>query len=484
MLRKLLKSETIETSMLGGFCPYWTLLDGTVLVADSAEEIIQALPEHCRVIDPVAVFELLHFNSMLGNRTLVQGVKRMPWRAVLKGDGSIERRPPIKHGSMMVSAREAAKLLREKLEKELVAVLVKKPSKVWLLLTGGLDSRVVAGVLKKMENELSSPIVCATWGHEQSRDVVYARRIANWYGWEHVNIPYNQETGWENIQRAAVWGGAEVAGIHLHGEYWFEKAGKNDLVLASSFGDSVGRAEFSGVHVKELKLHPIMDSKELFHPSLSCKAVADAENDRRISWHGEDDSPAWIKCELDQQENYMRRMICHVMDYVRQFCRLHQAFTSDEVVSFMWSLSPDCRNDDIYKELLKDMDERLYSLPWARTGVAFDGSVERDQALRKNYHEWGKWLREDLRDRLHDLLFSHELKDLGVIFGPDLACLWGTFLSESVENLGSGEKVVKLCSMELARRHFNLQPCRDATPLRDRLSDIKWRLGKMLRGRI
>ncbi len=52
MLRKLEKAETVQTSRFGGFCPYWTVLDDEVLVADTAEEIILALPAEERVVDP------------------------------------------------------------------------------------------------------------------------------------------------------------------------------------------------------------------------------------------------------------------------------------------------------------------------------------------------------------------------------------------------------------------------------------------------
>lgn len=67
MLRKIGISESIKTTQFGGFCPYWTMVDGQVNVADTAEEIILSLPGDKRVIDPVAFLELLQFNYILGN---------------------------------------------------------------------------------------------------------------------------------------------------------------------------------------------------------------------------------------------------------------------------------------------------------------------------------------------------------------------------------------------------------------------------------
>lgn len=474
MLRKLSASESIQTAQFGGFCPYWTAVDGQVLVADTAEEIILALPEDKRIIDPVAVLELLQFNYMLGNRTLVQGVQRMPWHATLRGDGVIERRLPLPHANRYVSPQDVAQTLRELLEEELYNV-TRNHQRVFLLLSGGLDSRVVAGVLKEIEPQLQAQIACVTWGHPESRDVVYARRIASWYGWEFFHVPYDHELGWSNIQRGAIWGGAEVTGIHLHGEDWFRGVQPENLVVAASFGDSVGRAEFSSVHVKNLSLAPLRNTGRLLHPSLINDLLTLAEKDRETAWEGEQTAPDWMRQELDMQENYMRRMLCHAMDYIRQFCSLHQAFTSDEVVSYMWSLSPDCRTDEIYYQLLKDLDFRLYSLPWTRTGVAPDGTTEPDPKLRKEFHEWGKWLRHDLRPRLESLIFSPGLRELGLFYSPAIRRMWDGFLTEPDDRLGTGENVVKLCSIELSRRHFKIRPCRKPTYWQDVISGIVWR---------
>jgi hypothetical protein len=56
------------------------MLDGRVLIADSAEEIILAIPNHNHVVDPVAIPELLHFICLFGNLTQVG---RIPYQETL-----------------------------------------------------------------------------------------------------------------------------------------------------------------------------------------------------------------------------------------------------------------------------------------------------------------------------------------------------------------------------------------------------------------
>ena len=467
MLRTLGQTQSIETSQFGGAFPYWKVIDGQVVISDTAEEIIERLRPDERVVDPVAVLSLLQSNYIVGNRTLIQGLQRLPWRAELTGEGKLNRRPPLPHGFRTEKAEKIAHGLREALEEELLEVIGDR-KKVFVLLSGGLDSRIVAGVLKKIEPQLHAKIVCVTWGQSQSRDVVYAGRIAEWYGWEFHNVPYDSNLTWENINRGAVWGGAEVAGLHLHGMDWMRQASSNDLVLAASFGDMIGRAEFSSVHLTNLKLKPLANRLNLLHSSLEKTAIELAEKDRPTAWELESPwAPDWVRHELHMGENYMRRFNCHTMDYIRQFCSLHQAFTSNRALSYMWSFCPGCRNDEPYYELLRGLDKRLFSLPWARTGVALDGTKETNAQITNEFHQWGRWLRNDLRARLEDLVFSPGLAGLGLFDATAVRRAWELFLKEPETELRTGQQIVNLSSIAIAQKRFSLLPCRESTPLTD-----------------
>lgn len=468
MLRTLRSSDTVVTADFGGFCPYWAVQNGEVIVADTADEIICSLPHDRREIDPVACAEVLWFNYVLGSRTLVRGIQRMPWRATLHADGTVHRRPPIPHGDAESGPEKVALRLRALLEEELYSA-VQGHRKIYLLLTGGLDSRVVAGILKSLEPQLRTTITCVTWGRDDSRDVAYASKIASWYEWAFVRVPYDHELVWSNIIRGAVWGGSEVSGIHLHGMEWFRSVGPDALVLAASFGDSIGRAEFSSRHLSDIRREPLRRTGHLIHPSLLNSSLSAAERDRESAWEGEHSPWEWAYSELDMQENYMRRMICHAMDYIRQFCRLYQAFTDVALVSYMWSLSPGSRTDDVYKILLRDLDMRLYTLPWARSGTAFDATRETDSRLRRDYHDIGAWLRGELRSRLEELYFSAS-SGSGLFYGPALRRVWNGWMREPAESLGGGELVAKVCSIEMARRHFQMRSPRRPTLFWDDIS--------------
>ncbi len=473
MLRILAEDEEITTDVLGGFCPFWTVIDGAVVISETAEELFDAVPADRRAIDPAAVLELLQFNHLLGDRTVVCGVRRMPWNASLDGRGRLVRRPPPSHGTTVGSARAVGLRLAELLREELLAKL-SGYRRVILLLTGGLDSRVTAAALKEVEPALSVEVQCMTWGLEGSRDVAYARGIAELYGWPHHHVPYDRELTWANIRRGAEWGGSEVVGVHLHGMDWFRAAAEpGDVALAASWGDSIGRAEYSSHHLTRLSFDPVRNVARMIDPRIAEWATRCAESDRATAWQTGDDGRLTTRCELDQQENYMRRMIGHAMDYIRQFCPLVQSFTQKETVTYVYSLSPECRTDRVYLEVLQELDPRLLRIRWARTGRRLDGVPEAACRLTKDYHDWQHWLDIDLRPDLEELQRSPELARLGVF--------WGRALASRL----SWRRLVKVASIELTRRRFQLLPFHwsrtGAYAFRGLVKGLAWGVGAVIR---
>lgn len=478
-LRLVEPGSEVRTGPFGGFSPYWYGSGGRVWVGDSMEEIAPAVPDGRRALDPAGVLELLQLNYLLGSRTLIRGVRRLPWRAALDSAGVVRRDPPIPHGHRVLAAADTARRLRQLLEEELAAV-VGDEGPIRLLLSGGLDSRVVAGVLHDAGPGMSGRVVATTWGLPDSRDVVYARRIAGWFGWPHEHLRYDSALTWQNIELGAIRYGAEVAGFHLHGATRTGQLRPCGVTVAASFGDSIGRAEFSSRHLVGASLVDLDNPWDLIHPALYRDLRREAEADRREAVEGADRDDAVARRELALQEGYMRRMICHALDPIRRSSELYQAFTARELVAFMWSLDPSCRTDDVYRALLTDLDPRLSSLPWARTGVAPDGTRESDPDLRPAYHEVGRWLRGDLADRLEALVFAPDLRELGIFDAGAVRRLWRAFRAERDPAYHVAEKVVLLASVELLRRALGAAGARRATPVRDAVAGTFRRVARRL----
>jgi len=484
--RKLEQGEVVTTRPFGGLCPYYYREPdtGRVIVGETAGEMIDAIPRERRRLDPAACLGLFNFNYPLGDRTLVQGLCRMPWHATLDAGGTVERRPPIPHGHRLAEPEQIADALLGCLEEEIAAYLAGH-RRVWVLLSGGLDSRITAGVVKRLQGGSTAEVHAVTWGTGGSRDVAYAARIARHCGWEWHHLAYNEATLWGNLEIAAEWGGAEVSAVHLHAERDLGTlVAPEDLVLASSWGDSVGRAEFSGSHLLRLAVAPIINKYRLIHPSLFQDALRTAQADRETAWCAEADRSVHVIAELDSQENYMRRMISHAMNYLARFCRLEQAFTAEKTVRTMWSYSPVCRQTEVYFHLLEKLDPFLFDLPWARSGVAPSRRVESDPALTTAYHEWGRWLRVGRRRELERLVCEGGLGGLGAFDMSQVRRCFRNWCAEPPDAVGLTEPVLQLAGIELLRRRFDLVCPGDRTTWSDRLRARVYSLGARVLSRI
>lgn len=485
MVRELKESEIISTSNFGGFCPIWTQIDDKVYIADTMEEMFSFIPEEKRILDANALISLLATNAIYGDRTILQGVYRMPWHSSLKANGELIRNPPIQHGNVKKTIDEASNTFVQLLTEELTESIGDK-KKIYLLLTGGYDSRIVAGVLKNMQKNSNFEVVAVTWGMENSRDVNYSKRISQWLNWEWIHIDYTSELLRENFEKSVTWGGGEVSGWHLHAMDWFNNVEPTSLVIAASFGDSIGRAEFGAKHLSSISEQRILNSFHLFQPSLYRELVSTVVEDRSLAWASEENSTPWVRLELDKQENYMRRMLCHNMDIINQYTQLHQAFTSDKLISFIWSMDLASRNDEMYKHVLKKLDHRLYDLAWARTGVSFDGIEDNEKHLSKDYHQIFKWTQYDLRSLMEEHIFSGELEKLNIFDTKSIRRLWSKVISDQQMSTKELENVFLLATIAKACSHFKIKsPYTSASPLKNKvarllnkLDSLKYRVKK------
>jgi asparagine synthase (glutamine-hydrolysing) len=81
------------------------------------------------------------------------------------------------------------------------------------------------------------------------------------------------------------------------------------------------------------------------------------------------------------------------MSVINHFCSVYQMFTDPRVYSYMWSLHPSLRADEVYAVLLGRLHPNLARLPWARTNRALRGRTEGTRAgLRREFHDYPGWI--------------------------------------------------------------------------------------------
>lgn len=356
--------------------------------------------------DVGAILGILSFGYTTGDRTLLREISRQPWLSRIDDLGKPELLPIPAHGTLWVDERQAAATLLERLRSEVMAVCAGR-RQICILLSGGLDSRIVAGVVSQLQREgrISNDCTAVTWGVRNCRDVVYGEAAAKILEmrWQHIDLTPEHLVA--NVGLMARSLGCLATPENLHAMSWFAEVGRETLVLAGSYGDSVGRAEFSGRHVLELSHLSVTNPFGLMKPSVAAKGAREIKKDIAALHARTPGQPPHVLCEHEMQGFYMRNLIASVMAVISQYCSLYQVFTDPQVYGYMWSLHPSLRTDEIYGHLFEMLHPRLARLPWARTNRALQGATEGAvSGLSRSFQRYAEWTREYAYPRLANLV--------------------------------------------------------------------------------
>ena len=375
--------------------------------------------------DPAAILSVLSFGYVCGDRTLVSEIGRQPWLSEIGADGKpwLENVPG--HDTLWVSSGEIARRLGRLLCDEVLQVCQGR-KEICVLLSGGLDSRVVAGVLARLlgEGSLTAKPVALTWGLPDSRDVAYGRAVAQLLGFEWVHLEIGPEDLEVSVNELAAVSGCLFSPVHFHCMRWFPTVSKDALVLAASYGDSVGRAEFSKTHLLELKYLRPANTFGLMSSAAMDIANSYLQADLTALGKRAEGRPKYAICECEMQAHYMRGLIAQAMRVIDSYCTVYQMFTHPSVYSYMWSIHPALRFDNVYAELLQQLDPRLARLPWARTNKALKGRTQGARAgLRRSFHDYAAWIGGPLYDELSRAVDPVWFAETGIFRAERVAAL-------------------------------------------------------------
>ena len=401
---------------LGGPNPFYSWAGNQITLDHNFQSAFEKL-EKPAYLDINAVVQMISRYHCFADRTLVRGLSRTPWMA--KPNPALTawefcEVPP--HDNKILPEKEIASLLFQKLQKEILGY-TEGCSVVGILLSGGMDSRIVAGVLDYLlkTGQISAKIVAITWGMQKTRDVVYAQRIAKLMGWDWVHYPISAETLLNNINETAV-RGCEYSPVHLHAIPEIREIKGVDCILAASYGDSIGRAEYSGRHITQLIPfeHYTMNWFKLLrvgiYPQLSPQLEQDITCYKTLFPRKE----KYQQYEIDQQAHYMRRKLNHCMAVINEKVPLRQVFTDPALFGFMWSLSPEVRNDQVYKYLLGLLKPELADIPWARNGKRYLRDKEAQDLYSGTHHQYGQWIRNELYETISKKVLSSTISELNI----------------------------------------------------------------------
>ncbi|PUV22946.1 asparagine synthase-related protein [Sphingobacterium athyrii] len=410
-----------NSNNLGFHNPYYLIKDGHLFIDKELSSMLKS--SHHKTLDFTAVVQILSTGYAFGDRTLVKEIKKTPWMAkpnLENTDWDFFDLP--KHNNKNIDERESSKEFYRLLEQELIDYVMPHQH-VGILLTGGMDSRIVAAVLHNLiqEGRLGEKKITAyTWGAAKSRDVVYAKRIADLLKWEWKHLIVDLDQMKININ-LTLENGCEFTPIHLHA---MPKVGDEELdcVLAGSFGDSIGRGEYSGIKVGNLGdlRQKVKNVGGMLRDDFSKIIFDDCNKDVEFYHNKFPESENYQQFEQDMQLHYMRRMLNPCMSIINKKIPLYQMFSKPEVFGYIWSIDPRYRTDKIYQNLLEKYCPQLLEVPWARTGLKFPETEGSPDIYDKNHHDYGemirshylKFIEEKIEEHKHIAAYIFNLKNI------------------------------------------------------------------------
>ena len=450
---------------LGSHYPYY--VEGMRHFHMKINSAFGEIPVKQRRIDPVAVVEILSKSYLFGNRTLVSGLRRSPWMARPDRDSEWRYANIPQHGNTKPSADDVVARLKNALRREALEYLSGKTC-AGILLSGGMDSRIVAGIVRELQltGEFTGDVVALTWGLEGCRDVVYAQEIARRYGWGWLHFPLGPDVLAQNIHLVGEMG-AEFSPLHLHALPQIRELNGIDVILAGSYGDSVGRAEYSGRRILQLKstVPRSLNRFGLIRDEIVCASRASILQDAYGYRKYVRRDAAYQYRELEQEMHYMRRMLQACMTHVAERIPLFQLFTAPETFALMWGLDPSIRDDRFYKALLPTLPGGIGSLPWARTGLPLGMSNGLPDNRPKLFHKYGLWLRRDLRTMITELVMSDTIKELNLFNEQALNRLMKFWpKAQTITTNSIDEIIVWMASLAIFAERYNIQPIDTVSP--------------------
>jgi len=401
---------------LGFHSKYYTLKNEKINIFKTFGDGIKSTSN--REIDTTAIIEFINRFYFFADRTIIKNLNKTPWLAKPNASNSKWEFDTINNKPQQITTeQEFADLFIEKVEKEIINY-IGNAEKIGILLTGGMDSRIVAALVHKLNTEkrINVKVLALTWGMENSRDIVYAERIAKKYHWKNKSFKLNAETLKQNIITTAN-EGCEFSPIHLHGMNEISNEKGLDLILAGSFGDSIGRAEYSSKHASKLNSIATGITNKFFflNNNQFKKGRENIDNDIKKYLSLFPRKLNYSNFEIEQMAHYMRRELNPCMTLIDRKIKLYQVFSTAEVYKFVLNTPISLRNDKLYFNVLHKIDKSLLDIPWARTGKPYlKNDILEDIKYTKGYHQYGKWIKNDLAAYIDDLIFNGNIESLNI----------------------------------------------------------------------
>ncbi len=391
--------ETSETLSLisdrGGFSHLYYWHHGEVLVFADELPSLLAHPKISRDINLQTVGDILTVGYPLSDRTLFAAISLLPAATVLtfhRGSMSLQKYWDYEFSSDSgpVDVRDLSQKAWDAIGR---SVVVRTSPRVCVPITGGLDSRTVAGALQRFTPGTS--VLTDTIGPPSCIDVQYGRRIAHRLGFPHrheeLDSDYISRYGPEIVRILGGSAGCYTGWVLAQNQILLDFG--RPVVMTGFLGDCLSGGHLPVAMADSTRDDEVLNHlyahsyetvfsaealKRLLRPELVSRIEGSAhETIARTFREAKAESPLH-RCDYVDLVQRQRRFICTHIALHQPVAPVRDPFTDVDVVDFFMRLPLKSRlRQDLYVSMIKRFLPELARLPRSSDGLPLTASRPR-----------------------------------------------------------------------------------------------------------
>jgi asparagine synthase (glutamine-hydrolysing) len=373
---------------------YWQAQDR--LLFSSEIKALSCLPGFRPQIDEVALSDLLYADHLLDDRTLFEDIKALPGASLLTyQDGRLELTQYWDYHFARPDARTADEQeLLEGLDQHIFQAIKRRMRPdTCLLLSGGLDSRLIGGMLHRLEG--AGGIVANTIGTENGSEVIQARQIAAAVGLDHTTIPidsgYLAAYSGECIRRTE--GNMNCHASWIFAEDPFLSANRIRYIMTGLFGEVISGRNWAPISPGELspaqawekfKLRFRLNTSllaEVLRPAVYTRVAGESQHSIKHTLALTGSRHPLNQFDYLYLHQKLRRHSGSA-DVLGDYCQALDPFTDTDLIDFAFSIPPALRQRGrLYKKFIASRLPVVAQIGYGRSGRPLKELVARENDL-------------------------------------------------------------------------------------------------------
>jgi asparagine synthetase B (glutamine-hydrolysing) len=411
-------------------------------------------------VDPAALASMLGFGFYLGDLTLLRDVKCLPNARCIRYRADMDELmldsywayPYGEAEPWSGTEAELGEALHEHLKRALKRRM-NRVSKVLLPISGGLDSRTMAGLLA--DSGFAGEVLAYSYGQASSRDVRYGRATAKKLGFRHITIPTPDDFVTRHLKEAAWYFDAEWSAelnwgprfSHLHAALGDTRG---HLVLSGMFGDLIlGEGAFVGEYRRQCgdeprstdqlmgsffkcnqEYGPWTKSRPLFQDAVGAEAyerIQEIVRDTLLPLQSQRPFFALNRSEFLHRQRRHTATVAQSLEYDR---RAITPFLDRGVVDFATRIPYEYLSGKLlYKHMIRDHLPSVAAVPYGKTGLPLSHAPIRSavqwrlQKLLARFPRLAQTLKKSSSNFLFQEMIARQRVDFEALVGAlDMLC--------------------------------------------------------------